>query len=318
MSNARVLVIGGGLSGLVAGRRLQRTRPDAEVVVVEREPLPGGDARTQRSNGFGCELGAFAFCDDELAPMLAALERPPRVIAARAGAERGWLFDGGALHAIDVDPPPRSFASGCTELVQALRRELGASLQLGRAVTSLQPRDGGGFDVALGGEAATRSSFDEVVFATSPLSAAPLLAAFEPRLAFAAEQAPPPERRAFVFFGGLQKDCEDLRGYGVLTRPDVGLPVAEVIYCSNVFAQRAIGDRFLLRAELTCNEPAHDDRALTAAVEQHLRACTGTTAPFGFQKVHRFVAPLRDGLATECRARFHEIVQRVPGMSRAD
>src|SRR5688572_13268855 len=116
------LVLGGGLRGLLAGLRL-RARGKAPLV-VEARPAPGGSLRTQRTNGFVCELGAFAFSADELAEPRALLPRLPEPIAAAPGARTGWLRSAAGTTQVAVDPLPLAFRTGNEELVQACRREL--------------------------------------------------------------------------------------------------------------------------------------------------------------------------------------------------
>ncbi|MEZ6038006.1 MAG: NAD(P)-binding protein [Planctomycetota bacterium] len=317
-TNLDAIVIGGGLAGLAAGLRLRRQRPDARIAVLEARPEPGGEVRTVRSNGFVCELGPFAFARDEVQPVLDLLARPPRVVAAADDLEGAW-FDGEQLHHIAVEPAPVSFATGCEELVQACRRELGDSLRLGRAVTKVLPidADGGvggvGFDVTLGGEVPTTVRANELVVAVDTADAAQLLFAFDPMLPEVGQHIGR-EARAMVFLGGLAAEAPELRGYGVLAGDDVPGPAREAIFCNEVFPNRALRDRCLARVELHCDrEP--DDATCEALAEQALRRWTGTAAAFGFRKVHRFTTPQRGGAYAECRARIAELTRRVPGLS---
>ena len=71
------IVAGAGRRGLTAALRCRREQPSASLLVVEGAPWPGGSLRTQRTNGYVCELGAFAFAAQELAPLLALLPRAP-------------------------------------------------------------------------------------------------------------------------------------------------------------------------------------------------------------------------------------------------
>ena len=54
-------MVGGGIAGLAAARRLESLAPDAELVVVERDAVLGGKLRTERSDGFVIEEGADSF-----------------------------------------------------------------------------------------------------------------------------------------------------------------------------------------------------------------------------------------------------------------
>ena len=57
----RVAIVGGGIAGLAAARRLEALRVDAEVVLLEREPTPGGKIVTERAGGFVIEGGPDSY-----------------------------------------------------------------------------------------------------------------------------------------------------------------------------------------------------------------------------------------------------------------
>lgn len=56
----RVVVVGGGIAGLAAARRLEAVAPDAEIVLVERDVL-GGKLQTEHVGGFVIEAAADSF-----------------------------------------------------------------------------------------------------------------------------------------------------------------------------------------------------------------------------------------------------------------
>lgn len=314
MTESDVVVLGAGPAGLRAALQQRRTDPATRLCVVDAAPRPGGAVATQRSNGFVCELGPFAFTADEIQPLLALLQRPPTPIPARAAARSGWLFDGVTRRPIAVTPEPLSFRSGNEELVQACRLELGGCLRLGRAATAIDVVDGG-FVITLAGDPPSRVTAAQLVLALPPAAAGRLLMRFDPALQNVVEHAAP-EPRAFAFFGGIATEAKELQGYGVLPADDVDTPVAELIFCTEVFPGRALPDRCLVRAELVGPLPERDDEALALA-EAELREWTGTRAAFGFTKLHRFEADSGSGATAEVRARVRELCARLPGLSVA-
>lgn len=316
MTNFDVIVVGAGLRGLHHALRTRMDSPAKKVLLVEAQPWPGDDVRTQRSNGFTCELGTFAFTRDELEPLLKPLSKPPRILASNEGAKTGWLFDGEHRRALRVEPEPCSFPTGCEDIVQAYRRELGSDLRLGRPVTQVQPKADGGFAVTLGGEVPTNLHAKELVLATSATASARMLGPIEPELPQIAEQQQH-EQRAFVWFGGLSKDTPELHGYGMLPHERVDSPITEIIFCTEVFANRAMPDRCLARVEVAMTELPENDVEVTDITETELRRWTLTKAPFGFTKVHRFNTTVHDGCQVECLTRIDEIAKRVPGISIA-
>ena len=316
MSRHDVVVVGGGLRGMRATARARAERPDARVLCVEATPAPGDDVQSQRSNGFVCELGPFAYTREELDFWLEHLDAPPRVVSASDRARTGWLFDGDERRPLRVEPEPYSFPTGCEELVQGYRRQLGEVLRLGRRVTSIAPQPDGGFALALGGEVPSELRAQEVVLAIPDVDAADILAPFEPELPQVAARVDCAER-AFVWFGGIADQATELSGYGVLPHPSLQSPVAEMIFCTEVFDHRAMPGRALVRAEVTDSALIAEDEALIAATEAEVRRWTGTAAPFGFTKAHRFSTITHSGDATECHTRVSEIVRRAPGLSRS-
>jgi len=57
----RVVVVGGGIAGLAAARRLEALTAEAEVVLVERDAVPGGKLQTELVEGFVIEAAADSF-----------------------------------------------------------------------------------------------------------------------------------------------------------------------------------------------------------------------------------------------------------------
>jgi oxygen-dependent protoporphyrinogen oxidase len=57
----RAVVVGGGIAGLAAARRLERTLPGADVVLVERDRRLGGKIGTERVDGFVIEEAPDSF-----------------------------------------------------------------------------------------------------------------------------------------------------------------------------------------------------------------------------------------------------------------
>lgn len=306
------VVVGAGLTGLRAALAAQRAAPTSPLLVVDAAPQPGGGVATQRSNGFVCELGPFAFARDELAPWLELLAVPPALVPARPEAAFGAVFRAGALERVPVDPAPVACRTGNEELVQACRRQLGAGLRLGRAVTAVAPRPAG-WALELGGEVAATVHAVQLLLAVPVAVAARLLAGLDPALASAADGLQV-EPAAFVFLGGLAAEHPEVRGYGVL--PAEGEPgaVAEAIFCTEAFQQRALPGRCLVRCELTGRAATDDDRALVATATAELVRWTGGAGPWPFTKVHRFTRPVVDAAHAECRARLQGLAARAPGL----
>lgn len=306
-----LLVVGAGLRGL---RRALAARQAGTrlLAVVERQAWPGGAIRTLRSNGFACELGPFAFARTEVDDVLALLPQPPAMVAGGRDADHGWEFTGTGLHRTAVDPAPWSFATGTEELPQACRRVLGSDLRLGRAAHMLRPT-ADGFAIELDGEVAATLRTRAVTLALPVDAAAALTSGLDLALASAAARLRT-EPRAFVFLGGHQSDFPELTGYGFVPAEGLESPLTEAIVCTNVFPNRALPGRVLVRCEVAGPALAGDDGAVLAAAERELRRWTGCRGAFGFTKLHRFAVEVVDGAWVECRSRLQGIAARTPGL----
>ncbi|MGH7172741.1 MAG: protoporphyrinogen oxidase [Gemmataceae bacterium] len=97
----RVVIVGGGISGLALAYRLEQRLPDAEVIVLEQRERLGGTIGTERHDGFQVEIGANGFLDNK--PFALALCRElglgERLLSASEAARRNrYLFLDGRLH----------------------------------------------------------------------------------------------------------------------------------------------------------------------------------------------------------------------------
>lgn len=58
------IIIGGGLSGLTVAHFLLKHKPDSRIVILEKNPSPGGAIRSFHQDGFLAEWGAHGFLDN--------------------------------------------------------------------------------------------------------------------------------------------------------------------------------------------------------------------------------------------------------------
>ncbi len=96
----RIVIVGGGISGLALAYRLQQRLPDAAVVVLEREPRLGGKVGTLQRDGFRVEAGPNGFLDTNPAmlDLCRELGLGDRLIAvSEASGRNRFLFLKGRL-----------------------------------------------------------------------------------------------------------------------------------------------------------------------------------------------------------------------------
>ena len=105
---ARVVVVGGGISGLTLAYRLQQFVPGTEVTVLEREARPGGKVGTELLGGFRVERGPNGFLDNSPATRTLChdLGIGDRLLPASDSARRNrFLFLRGRLRLLPSSLP---------------------------------------------------------------------------------------------------------------------------------------------------------------------------------------------------------------------
>jgi oxygen-dependent protoporphyrinogen oxidase len=101
----RVIVIGGGISGLTAA--FVAASEGHDVLCLEPSAEAGGLIRSERRDGFLCETGPQAVLDDapETLRLIEAVGLRPRVMAARASSRRRFIFAHQRLWPLPMSPP---------------------------------------------------------------------------------------------------------------------------------------------------------------------------------------------------------------------
>jgi oxygen-dependent protoporphyrinogen oxidase len=100
-----IAVIGAGIAGLTAAYRLSSKH---DVIVFERETVPGGKIRSQKiEGGFLFEWGPSAFLSsaEDLKALIGEIGLSDVLTPARPAAKKRFIYWNAALHALPAKPP---------------------------------------------------------------------------------------------------------------------------------------------------------------------------------------------------------------------
>lgn len=102
MNTPRVVIVGGGIAGLAAARRLREQLPTSRITLLERAGKVGGKLRTEQIGGFLIEAGPDSFlgAKPEVRALAHALGISDRIEGTRPASPRAYVMRGGRLRAI--------------------------------------------------------------------------------------------------------------------------------------------------------------------------------------------------------------------------
>lgn len=116
----RIIIIGGGISGLSLGYLLCRQKPALDLVVLEAEERPGGKIWSDKVDGFLCESGVNGFLNNKPKTLELASDLSLTPLKSSDAARKRFIFSGGKLNSLP-DSPPAFFKSDLLSLWGRLR-----------------------------------------------------------------------------------------------------------------------------------------------------------------------------------------------------
>jgi oxygen-dependent protoporphyrinogen oxidase len=122
----RVIVIGGGISGLTAAWRLHNARPDLEILLLERGPCVGGVAQTWDVDGYSVDLGPGTCAPgaERISALVHDLGLDAAKVEASSWAKRRYVFSDGQLQKV-----PTGFRAWLESPLMSLRARLRVFLE---------------------------------------------------------------------------------------------------------------------------------------------------------------------------------------------
>ncbi len=116
----RLVIVGGGISGLSLAYFLTEKAPSLDVLVFESEKKPGGKIWTDRSEGFLCEGGVNGFLDNRPGTLELAAKLGLTPVRSNDNARKRYIYSGGKLHMLP-ESPVSFFSSNLLSLYGRLR-----------------------------------------------------------------------------------------------------------------------------------------------------------------------------------------------------
>jgi len=117
---ARIIIVGGGISGLSLAYAILEREPSAEVTIFESEKRSGGKIWTEKVDGFLCEGGVNGFLDNKPKTIELALKLMLNPLRSSDAARKRFIFSDGVLHLLP-ESPGSFFSSNLLSLYGRIR-----------------------------------------------------------------------------------------------------------------------------------------------------------------------------------------------------
>ncbi len=101
----RIIIVGGGISGLSLAYLLHKRDPSPDLVVLEAGGRLGGKIWTDRADGFLCEGGVNGFLNNKPRTLELAASLSLSPIKSNDAARKRFIFSNGKLHPLPESPP---------------------------------------------------------------------------------------------------------------------------------------------------------------------------------------------------------------------
>jgi oxygen-dependent protoporphyrinogen oxidase len=100
----RLVIVGGGISGLSLAYFLLEKKPSLDIVIFESEKKPGGKIWTDKADGFLCEGGVNGFLDNRPRTLELVSKLALNPLRSSDKARKRYIFSDGKLHLLPESP----------------------------------------------------------------------------------------------------------------------------------------------------------------------------------------------------------------------
>jgi len=101
----RIVIVGGGISGLSLAYLLHTQKPSLDIIVLEAEERLGGKIWTDKTEGFLCEAGVNGFLNNKPKTLELAAVLSLSPLRSNDAARKRFIFSEGRLHPLPESPP---------------------------------------------------------------------------------------------------------------------------------------------------------------------------------------------------------------------
>lgn len=247
----RVVIVGGGISGLVSAYLLEAFQKEIEITLVERTEFLGGAVQSLVGPGYVLEGGPDSLVDRPggVVELARALGLSSQLVGLRSGTQGALVYrrDGWTTFGRQ-ETQSYTLAGGVQTLVDRLVKALRhTELTMGVAVTGLQALDGRHVEVSGTGLALTA---DQVVLAIPAPAAGHLIESLDPARGHLLQQISYEERAVVgaVYSAQSFHDPRVFTHTGFLVARDTGHSMTACTWLSSKWAYPGSRqDRVLLR-----------------------------------------------------------------------
>lgn len=100
----RIVIVGGGISGLSLAYALLERQPSLDIVVFESEKRAGGKIWTEKVSGYHCESGVNGFLDNRPKTLELASKLSLNPLRSSDAARKRYVYSRGKLHLLPESP----------------------------------------------------------------------------------------------------------------------------------------------------------------------------------------------------------------------
>ena len=100
----RIVIVGGGISGLTVAYLLLEKKKDLDVTVLESDNRAGGKIWTDKANGFLCEKGANGFLDNKPRTLELCKSLGIEPVRSNENSKKRFIYLNGKLNALPDSP----------------------------------------------------------------------------------------------------------------------------------------------------------------------------------------------------------------------